>query len=46
VAAEQVIDLLDRGVDTFHFYTMNKADMVYAICRLLGLGRTSLEVVA
>jgi len=46
VAAEQVIDLLDRGVDTFHFYTMNKADMVYAICRLLGLGRTSLEAVA
>ncbi len=46
VAAEQVIDLLDRGVDTFHFYTMNKADMVYAICRLLGLGRSSLEAVA
>ncbi len=42
VAAEQVIDLLDRGVDTFHFYTMNKADLVYAICRLLGLGRTGL----
>jgi len=37
VAAEQVIDLVDRGVTTFHFYTMNRADLVYAICHLLGL---------
>ena len=37
VAAEQVIDLLDHGVRDFHFYTMNKADLVYAICHLLGL---------
>lgn len=37
VAAEQVMDLLDRGVTDFHFYTMNRADLVYAICHLLGL---------
>ena len=37
VAAEQVIDLVDRGVTKFHFYTMNRADLVYAICHLLGL---------
>jgi methylenetetrahydrofolate reductase (NADPH) len=37
VAAEQVIDLVDRGVTHFHFYTMNRADLVYAICHLLGL---------
>jgi methylenetetrahydrofolate reductase (NADPH) len=37
VAAEQVIDLFDRGVTSFHFYTMNRADLVYAICHLLGL---------
>jgi methylenetetrahydrofolate reductase (NADPH) len=37
VAAEQVIDLLDRGVRDFHFYSMNRADLVYAICHLLGL---------
>ena len=42
VAAEQVIDLVDRGVTTFHFYTMNRADLVYAICHLLGL-RPKLE---
>ena len=28
VAAEQVIDLVDRGVTHFHFYTMNRADLV------------------
>jgi methylenetetrahydrofolate reductase (NADPH) len=37
VAAEQVLDLLDRGVTEFHFYTMNRADLVYAICHLLGV---------
>jgi methylenetetrahydrofolate reductase (NADPH) len=37
VAAEQVLDLVDRGVNTFHFYTMNRADLVYAVCHLLGL---------
>ena len=37
VAAEQVLDLFDRGVTNFHFYTMNRADLVYAICHLLGL---------
>ena len=37
VAAEQVFGLLDRGVREFHFYTMNKAELVYAICHLLGL---------
>lgn len=37
VAAEQALDLVDRGVRDFHFYTMNKADLVFAICHLLGL---------
>jgi methylenetetrahydrofolate reductase (NADPH) len=37
VAAEQVLDLVDQGVTDFHFYTMNRADLVYAICHLLGL---------
>lgn len=37
VAAEQVFDLLDRGVQDFHFYTMNKSELVFAICHLLGL---------
>ena len=37
VAAEQVLDLVDQGVRDFHFYTMNRAELVYAICRLLGI---------
>jgi methylenetetrahydrofolate reductase (NADPH) len=37
VAAEQVLDLVGHGVTDFHFYTMNRADLVYAICHLLGL---------
>ncbi len=28
---------VDRGVTDFHFYTMNRADLVYAVCHLLGL---------
>ena len=40
VAAEQVLDLVDRGVSDFHFYSMNRADLVYAICHLLGLRPT------
>ena len=28
VAAEQVMDLVERGVSDFHFYTMNRADLV------------------
>jgi methylenetetrahydrofolate reductase (NADPH) len=37
VAAEQVMDLVDAGIRQFHFYTLNRADLVYAICHLLGL---------
>ena len=37
VASEQVFGLLDRGVREFHFYTMNKSELVFAICHLLGL---------
>jgi methylenetetrahydrofolate reductase (NADPH) len=37
VAAEQVLGLVDQGMTSFHFYTLNRADLVYAICHLLGL---------
>jgi methylenetetrahydrofolate reductase (NADPH) len=37
MAAEQVMDLVDQGIRQFHFYTLNRADLVYAICHLLGL---------
>jgi methylenetetrahydrofolate reductase (NADPH) len=37
VATEQAMDLVDEGIKSFHFYTLNRADLVYAICHLLGL---------
>lgn len=37
VAADQVRKLTKNGVDTFHFYTMNRADLVFAISHLLGI---------
>jgi methylenetetrahydrofolate reductase (NADPH) len=37
VAAEQVLDLAGQGVTDFHFYTLNRASLVYAICHLLGI---------
>ncbi|WP_186387314.1 methylenetetrahydrofolate reductase [NAD(P)H] [Stappia sp. TSB10P1A] len=43
VASEQVLDLVDRGVTDFHFYTMNRADLTLAICHMLGLRPASLE---
>jgi methylenetetrahydrofolate reductase (NADPH) len=37
VAAGQVQKLAKHGVDIFHFYTMNRADLVFAISHLLGI---------
>jgi methylenetetrahydrofolate reductase (NADPH) len=37
VVAEQVFDLVERGVSDFHFYTMNRPELVYAICHLIGI---------
>jgi len=37
VAAEQVRLLQANGVDEFHFYTLNRADLTYAIAHILGV---------
>lgn len=37
VAAEQVLDLVERGVNDFHFYTMNRSDLAFAICHMIGI---------
>jgi methylenetetrahydrofolate reductase (NADPH) len=37
VATEQVMQLVDEGIKSFHFYSLNRPDLVYAICHLLGL---------
>ena len=36
IAVEQVLDLIDHDVTDLHFYTLNRADLVYAICHILG----------
>jgi methylenetetrahydrofolate reductase (NADPH) len=37
VAVELCLELEREGVRDFHFYTLNRADLVYAICRILGV---------
>ncbi|MDH4260096.1 MAG: methylenetetrahydrofolate reductase [Gammaproteobacteria bacterium] len=37
VAIEQVARLRREGVDEFHFYTLNRAELAYAICHAMGL---------
>jgi methylenetetrahydrofolate reductase (NADPH) len=45
-AAEQVEALRREGVRQFHFYTLNRSELVYAICRVLGLGESVEEAAA
>ncbi|WP_291839518.1 methylenetetrahydrofolate reductase [NAD(P)H] [Brevundimonas sp.] len=37
IAAETCARLQEEGFQDFHFYTLNRADLVYAICRVLGV---------
>ena len=37
VAAEQVLELVDNGIKEFHFYTLNRSNLVLALARLLGV---------
>jgi methylenetetrahydrofolate reductase (NADPH) len=37
VAIEQVRRLQEHGVQEFHFYTLNRAELTYAICHALGV---------
>jgi len=36
VAAEQVLELVDEGVNEFHFFTLNRSNLVLALARVLG----------
>jgi methylenetetrahydrofolate reductase (NADPH) len=37
VAIEQVRRLQKEGIDEFHFYTLNRSELTYAICHALGV---------
>jgi methylenetetrahydrofolate reductase (NADPH) len=36
VAAEQVLELVDEGITDFHFFTLNRSNLVLALARVLG----------
>lgn len=38
IAVEQCQHLRREGVEHFHFYTLNRAELTLAICRMLGVG--------
>jgi methylenetetrahydrofolate reductase (NADPH) len=46
VMFEQIEGLRRAGVESFHFYTLNRADVVYPVCLALGLGRELARVLA
>ena len=37
VAAEQCLDLAEHGVTDFHFYTLNRDELAFALCHMLGV---------
>ena len=46
IAAEMCAKLEEQGFSDFHFYTLNRADLVYAICRMLGGRERATEAAA
>ncbi|MDB6085446.1 MAG: 5,10-methylenetetrahydrofolate reductase [Gammaproteobacteria bacterium] len=45
VAIEQVQRLQEHGVEEFHFYTLNRAELTYAICHAMGLRSLDVDAV-
>jgi methylenetetrahydrofolate reductase (NADPH) len=43
VTSEMCARLQEEGFSDFHFYTLNRADLVYAICRVLGLREKEIQ---
>jgi methylenetetrahydrofolate reductase (NADPH) len=43
ITARQIEELRCEGFEEFHFYTLNQADVVTAVCRLHDLGPAALE---
>jgi methylenetetrahydrofolate reductase (NADPH) len=46
VAIEQVQELEKHGVTEFHFYTLNRSELTYAICHALGVRPAPAQVAA
>jgi methylenetetrahydrofolate reductase (NADPH) len=41
VASEMCKELVAHGFSELHFYTLNRAELVYAVCRMLGVSEAS-----
>lgn len=46
VLVEQVRELKAEGFDQFHFYTLNQAELTFAVCNILGIRPASEKPVA
>ncbi len=43
IAAEQCRMLQEEGVEEFHFYTLNRAELTRAVCRMIGIAADPAE---
>ena len=43
VTAEFCTRLIDNGVNDFHFYTLNRPNLVRAVCHILGIPESPTE---
>jgi methylenetetrahydrofolate reductase (NADPH) len=46
VLVEQVRELKAEGFDQFHFYTLNQAELTFAVCNILGIKPAAVKPVA
>jgi methylenetetrahydrofolate reductase (NADPH) len=46
VAIEQVQTLQQHGVEEFHFYTLNRSELTYAICHALNVRTSTAQAAA
>jgi methylenetetrahydrofolate reductase (NADPH) len=46
VLVEQVRELKNEGFDQFHFYTLNQAELTFAVCSILGIKPSAQNPVA
>jgi len=37
IVYDQCMRLISSGINDFHFYTLNRADLSFAICHILGI---------
>ncbi|MEO1492581.1 MAG: methylenetetrahydrofolate reductase [NAD(P)H] [Pseudomonadota bacterium] len=46
ICCAQCDDLIEQGVEHLHFYTMNKPDLPYQVCRAIGVEPQALSIAA